>query len=256
MYESVLGRQIPLPIHTSNTYNVTSYWNTLFKTTGNYTVYWEYHNGTGILSPYSYADIAAYTSLEMNKRGNTTGTQEMLSVLSTMWDGKGMVDEPFKTGPGVYQTYKDALYLLVLTRLSIAIPAGLLDSILRMQGDNGGFHTGYSPELTYAGTDENAETTSIAILALTEQQPSTCSTLCLSVVLGGAIILLLVLTANRRRIEKSERPKISPAQLSSPGMTESRESNEKTILNQNQPIPRPSLFLRRTISLVSHQTLL
>ncbi len=98
------------------------------------------------------------------------------------------------------------------------------------------------PKLTYAGTDENAETTSIAILALTEQQPSTCSTLCLSVVLGGAIILLLVLTANRSRIEKSERPKISPAQLSSPGMTESRESNEKTILNQ-KPAYSPALSL-------------
>ena len=149
MHESVLGRQIPLPIHTSNTYNVTSYWNTLFKTTGNYTVYWEYHNGTGVLSPYSYADVAAYTALEMNRRGNTTGTWEMLSVLSAMWDGKGMVDEPFKTGPGIYQTYKDALYLLVLTRLSQPIPTGLVDSILRMQGLDGGFHTGYSASSTY-----------------------------------------------------------------------------------------------------------
>src|SRR5437867_5016304 len=74
MHESLPGRQIPLPIHTSNTYNVTSFWNTVFKATGNYTVYWEDHNGTGILSPYSYADIAAYTALEMNKRGTTTGT--------------------------------------------------------------------------------------------------------------------------------------------------------------------------------------
>ncbi len=51
MHESVLDRQIPLPIHTPNTYNVTSYWNPLFKATGNYTVCWEYHNGTGTLSP-------------------------------------------------------------------------------------------------------------------------------------------------------------------------------------------------------------
>src|SRR5712692_10028292 len=198
MHESVLGRQIPLPIHTSNTYNVTSYWNTLFKTTGNYTIYWENHNGTGILSPYSYADVAAYTALEMNRRGNTTGTQEMLSVLSTMWDGKGMVDEPFKTGPGIYQTYKDALYLLVLTKLSQRIPTGLADSILRMQGLDGGVHTGYSANSTYAETGENTETTSIAIIALGEKPP-TPSSLYSSIMVSGILALLAVLTFRRRR---------------------------------------------------------
>ena len=71
---------------------------------GNYSLYWEYHNGTGVLSPYSYADVAAYSALEMNRRGNTTGTLDMLSVLSSMWDGKGVVDEPFKAGPGIYHS--------------------------------------------------------------------------------------------------------------------------------------------------------
>ena len=35
-----------------------------------------------------------------------------------------------------------------------------------MQGPDGGFHTGYDRAGTYAGTLENAETTSIVILAL------------------------------------------------------------------------------------------
>ncbi len=134
MHESILNSPIPLPIHTSNLYNVTNYWNTLFKVTGNYTAYREYHNGTGTLSPFAYVDVAAYTALEQNRRSNSTGVAEMVSILNTMWDGKGMVDEPFKNGSGIYQTYKDALYLLVLTRLSMAIPTGLADSILRMQG--------------------------------------------------------------------------------------------------------------------------
>ncbi len=129
----------------------------------------------------------------------------MVSVLNTMWDGKGMVDEPFKNGLGVYQTYKDALYLLVLTRLSMAIPTGLADVILRMQGPDGGFHTGYSSTLTYAGTDENAETTSIAIMALSEQRPiPSLNPLFLGIVLGGGILILLALVALRRRSTKAK----------------------------------------------------
>src|SRR5437867_5227563 len=134
----------------------------------------------------------------MNRRGNTTGTREMLSVLSTMWDGKGMVDEPFKTGPGIYQTYKDALYRLVLTRLSQPIPTGLVDSILRMQGLDGGFHTGYSANSTYAGTGENTETTLIAIIALNEQ-PIRPSWQYPSIILFGILVLLAVLIIRRQR---------------------------------------------------------
>jgi len=37
---------------------------------------------------------------------------------------------------------------------------------LRTQGPDGGFHTGYDRAGTYAGALENAETTSIVILAL------------------------------------------------------------------------------------------
>jgi hypothetical protein len=36
-----------------------------------------------------------------------------------------------------------------------------------MQGPDGGFHTGYDTTGTYAGTQENVETTSIAITTLT-----------------------------------------------------------------------------------------
>jgi len=115
-----------------------------------------------------------------------------------MWDGEGMVDEPFKAGPGVYQTYKDALYLLVLTKLSQPIPGTLVDSILRMQGLDGGFHTGYSANSTYAGTGENTETTSIAIIALSEQLPSH-SWLYPSIILFGVLVLLAVLIVRRYR---------------------------------------------------------
>ncbi len=35
-----------------------------------------------------------------------------------------------------------------------------------MQGPNSGFHTGYDQIGTYAGTEENAETTAIALIAI------------------------------------------------------------------------------------------
>lgn len=40
-----------------------------------------------------------------------------------------------------------------------------------MQGPDGGFHTGYDRDGTYAGTLENAQTTSIVILALQAVPP-------------------------------------------------------------------------------------
>jgi hypothetical protein len=40
------------------------------------------------------------------------------------------------------------------------------DNLFRSQGPDGGFHTGYDQIGTYAGTRENAETTSIAMIAI------------------------------------------------------------------------------------------
>lgn len=47
----------------------------------------------------------------------------------------------------------------------------MVENILRMQGVDGGFHTGYDHYGTYNGTMENAETTSTVILAFTRIQP-------------------------------------------------------------------------------------
>jgi hypothetical protein len=40
------------------------------------------------------------------------------------------------------------------------------ENLLRTQGPDGGFHTGYDQAGTYAGTQENAETTSIVVTAI------------------------------------------------------------------------------------------
>ena len=209
MHESLLGHSIPLPIHNATTYTVTGYWKSLTNSqeTGNYTVVWEYHNSTGTLSPYDYGDIATYTLLEYKRRNNETGAQDMIQVLNTMWTGIGVADEPYKQPSkqsGIYQTYKIALYAYALTQLSIPVPAAVTATLLRMQGPDGGFHTGYAANMTYAGTDENAETTSITILALNTIPSGPNSTLSwIGIGLTMTLLsVLFVIRATRRPTKK------------------------------------------------------
>ncbi len=177
MHEALLGLPIPLPIHNATVYPVANgitgpLWNNIH---GNYTIDWEVHNSTGILRDTNYADIAAYTALELFREGNTTGAMHELQILTKTYDGKGMNDTAYtsNTSPeyGIYQTYKAALYLTVLNTLSQQIPPSLVPTILHAQGTDGGFHTGYNPTGSFTGTKENAETTSIVMLAL-ESFPS------------------------------------------------------------------------------------
>jgi hypothetical protein len=172
MHEAVAGLAISLPIHTANVYNVSSTWRPLSCCTrpGNYTVYYENHNGTGVLSDAQYGDVAAYTILELERRGNHTAALHEMALLNWMYDGRGIVDDVYKYGAagerGVYQTFKDALYMLALTKTRQWIPPSLEQKILSMQGPDGGFHTGYDSNGNYTGTKENVETTTIAMIAL------------------------------------------------------------------------------------------
>lgn len=179
MQEALLGVRIPLPIHNQTINKVAnSTKNQLFNNItaqqagGNYSVLWEVRNGSETLSPYSYADTAAYTGLELYRQGNQTGAQSMLNILNTMYDGKGIVDEPYKNGTpsehGIYQTYKLALHINLQTKLSQEPFPGQVENLLRMQGPDGGFHTGYDQTGTYAGTLANAETKSILVITLNQ----------------------------------------------------------------------------------------
>jgi hypothetical protein len=79
------------------------------------------------------------------------------------------VDESYKDGSGsehgIYQTCKLALDLYAVQKISGTYCYGE-ENLLRTQGPDGGFHTGYDQAGTYAGTWENAETTSIAMIAI------------------------------------------------------------------------------------------
>ena len=150
MHEAFLGVRIPLPIHTSTTITVAnSSQGKLFRNItpatagGDYTVLWEVHNSTGVFPDCTYADVTVYTALELKLEGNTTGVQHEMDCLTLMFDGRGLVDEPYKDGSGsehgIYQTYKLALYLYTL-RATGTYYYGEEDNLLRSQGPDGRFH--------------------------------------------------------------------------------------------------------------------
>jgi hypothetical protein len=176
MHEALPGSRIHLPINNSRVYTVAnSTANKLFRNItpatagGNYTVLWEVHNSIGVFPDCTYADVTVYTALELKLEGNATGVQHEMDCLALMFDGRGLVDEPYKDGSvsehGIYQTYKLALYVYALQATGTYY-YGEEDNLFRSQGPDGGFHTGYDQAGTYARTEENAETTSIAIIAI------------------------------------------------------------------------------------------
>jgi len=221
MHEALLGQQIPLPVHNSTVYRIAnSSAGTLFRgispTTagGNYVVLWEVHNSTGILSDCTHGDVTVSTAFEMKLRNNLTGVQHEMNCLNVMFDSYGIADEAYKDGSasehGIYQTYKLLLYIYALQKLSNTYQYGVDETLLRMQGPDGGFHTGYDRAGTYAGTLENAETTSIVILAL-----NSTSTFRLFPILppwivyvfigfaaaaGAAVVLVLMLERRKRKL--------------------------------------------------------
>jgi hypothetical protein len=183
MHESLLGITIPLPIHNATILPIAnSTTDKLFHNTtataagGDYTVLWEYHNGTGTFRDCAYGDVTVYTALQLNREHNTTGTQHEMDCLNKMYDGRGIVDEAYNSTSsseyGVYQTYKLALYLYALYNINHTINYTALDTLIATQGPGLGFYTGY---LATGGHDnmtfENTETTSIAMITLTSLNP-------------------------------------------------------------------------------------
>jgi len=125
MHEALLGARIHLPINNSRACTAAnSTANKLFRNItpaiagGNYTILWEIHNSTRIFPDCMYADVIVYTALELKLEGNTTGMRHEIDCLTLMFDGRGLVDEPYKDGSGsedgIYHTYKLALYLCAL----------------------------------------------------------------------------------------------------------------------------------------------
>jgi hypothetical protein len=140
--------------------------------TNGYTVKTHLNNGTTILSPYQYADIAFLYALYTYRLGNMQGAINLFNIGASMYDGKGFNDLPFREGEsqGVYQTYKLALYYMAGYVLARQVPNSVSERITDLQAPNGGFFTGYYPNGTIPNfVTTNTETTSLVIYAYSPQ---------------------------------------------------------------------------------------
>jgi len=144
---------------------------------GNYTVLWEVHNQTGILHDTDYGDMAAYNATELEHEGRHDLAMRDIRILEGidyqggMDDRNGIVDKAYNASTG-YQTYKTALYILALARTHTDIPWWIEDRLFNMQRSNGGFYTAYNASgFPIPGSQQNAETTAIAILTIASLPP-------------------------------------------------------------------------------------
>jgi hypothetical protein len=124
------------------------------------------NNSTGTLSDSTYADIAFLTAVCLQNQGNHSEALTAFNLGAGFFDGTGFADAPFADSGGQYQTYKLALYIYASRLLSQPVNQAALAMLLKMQAPDGGFYTGYYPDLTHGSTMSNTETTSLAILAL------------------------------------------------------------------------------------------
>jgi hypothetical protein len=86
-----------------------------------------------------------------------------------MWDGKGFFD-PATRELKRYSTYKLALTLIAAHKWDRKTPTGLVETLLSLQAESGGWITDYEPDGKPIGL-ANVETTSLSILGLESQKP-------------------------------------------------------------------------------------
>jgi len=126
------------------------------------------NNGTGILNASDYADIAFLAAICHQHQGNLGMAVSAFNQGAKFFDGIGFADMQFKDpgSQGQYQTYKLALYIYAGKLLSQPVNQAAMAALLKMQSPNGGFYTGYDTTFSHGSSKTNAETTSLAILAL------------------------------------------------------------------------------------------
>jgi len=128
------------------------------------------NNATGTLSASDYADTAFLTAICHQHQGDHALALNDFNLGAKFFDNTGFADQQFtgpgSINPGQYQTYKLALYVYASKLLSQPVNQAALTTLLKMQAPDGGFYTGYYPGLTHGNTYTNTETTSLAILAL------------------------------------------------------------------------------------------
>ena len=110
-----------------------------------------------------YADLLFLACLTEK---NQTVARQHWEAAMRMWDGKGFLDAAARHDQR-YSTYKLGLALLAASHLSPPAepPQGLLDKLLALQDDSGGWITDYDATGKKLGV-ANVETTCLAILGI------------------------------------------------------------------------------------------
>lgn len=110
-----------------------------------------------------YADLLFLASIA---EGGAPDARVRWDAAMQMWDGKGFADSAFKAHK-IYAAYKLALALIATHRLSpkAAPPPAIIERLLSLQSDSGGWITDYEADGKPVGF-ANVETSCFAILAL------------------------------------------------------------------------------------------
>jgi hypothetical protein len=166
--------------------------NATIKTTQNYL------SGPAELD--TFADIAFLKAIYYH---NSTIFDEAVFDRPYYYDGIGIIDYG-NTNPvshafnGKYETYKLALYIYACKSLG-RIPDPQAEVGLKlMQGGEGGFRSSYDSNLKATGLN-NTETTSLAILALDLQSPSSNSLTYILLVAGALCVVAVLVLVMRKK---------------------------------------------------------
>jgi hypothetical protein len=110
-----------------------------------------------------YADLLLLASIA--EQGKAVARDHWKAAMK-MWDGQGFMDAAAKHAKR-YATYKLGLALIAANRLSPSaeVPPGLLEKLLAMQDESGGWITDYDAAGKRLGV-ANVETTSLALMGI------------------------------------------------------------------------------------------
>ncbi len=149
-------------IHTSASYSISNSTQAKVAVTLN--------NGTGSLSPSESAGTALLEAVCSLRQGNSAGWNSGLIQATSLFDGTGFCDGVGHFKPCTYQTYELALYLYAersqCEPTNQTTDLAVMRALLLEQAPGGGYYVGYTSVGSEAPT--NTETTSLAILALSE----------------------------------------------------------------------------------------
>lgn len=153
----VLLSSPPCEVNASTDYTVSNSNGITIKATLN--------NGSGLLSDKDYADVAFLKAICFANSKEPTNATGEYNLGKGDFNGVGITDLPYDQSCQ-YQTYKLALFVYSSEVLNQTVDQRALSTLLSMQAPSGGFYTGYNATYSHDGTLTNTETTSLAVLAL------------------------------------------------------------------------------------------